>query len=508
MPALQFLAPWALVGLVSLPVLWWLLRRREDPVLRELPGLHFFDAEDVVPVSRRRLFNPLLLVALGAAAAITLAAALPTWTQERARLRVLVVQEAMLTRDFDAYADALNQERERIQAAVGDGELVWRTIGDGAIKRVGAHVLHEVALSGEADARIVLSAHPAPEAVGPVTWRQLPVAAEPPAHDVGIVAVGVEDAGGEHLLHATVHNAGTQATAVILTHEGSDPSSRAAPTHLRPGESARCALALPAAKGRVRCALKSGTAGVRLGGWRADDWVVLEREPVSVGLYGKPEARVRQAIEAAVEASGRAKLSGSTTASLVLFADPAGAAYSIPGRLDSVSLQLESQTRATDLEVPSSASLIARTHPVTRDLPPVARVRRLDPGSGALCMAGMGSGMALPVLTRHQTSWRLLAPLLGGSPELLETAFLPILIDNFLTWVGGENVGLGYRARGVLDYATTTGWTNAPAELVPHAYTFAAPKSRPARCEALPALLLAAGVLLALLWFFGWRRAR
>ena len=40
-------APWALFGLLLLPVLWWILRRARQPDVRELPTLMFLLEEEL-----------------------------------------------------------------------------------------------------------------------------------------------------------------------------------------------------------------------------------------------------------------------------------------------------------------------------------------------------------------------------------------------------------------------------------------------------------------------------
>ena len=82
----------------------------------------------------------------------------------------------------------------------------------------------------------------------------------------------------------------------------------------------------------------------------------------------------------------------------------------------------------------------------------------------------------------------------------MDTPFWPILIDNLVRTVsGGEDVGMGYRARGVLDPATSApGRVRVPFKL---SWLASAEPSVPARARPLRGpLIFGAMVCLLLLW--------
>jgi len=86
--------PWALVGLLSLPVLVWIHRRRRRAVPIDVPSVLFLEAEVAEPVAPERVrLDAELLLALAAAAFLALAATSPRVSSASSGRTVLVVEE-------------------------------------------------------------------------------------------------------------------------------------------------------------------------------------------------------------------------------------------------------------------------------------------------------------------------------------------------------------------------------------------------------------------------------
>jgi len=88
----SFTAPWALFGLLLLPVLWWILRRARVPDVRVLPTLMFLTDEDErVHAARARQIDVDAILALFALGLLVLAASGPQWVWREAGHTVRVV---------------------------------------------------------------------------------------------------------------------------------------------------------------------------------------------------------------------------------------------------------------------------------------------------------------------------------------------------------------------------------------------------------------------------------
>ena len=90
---MTFAAPWALFGLLVLPLVWWWARRRMQPLIVPLPSLMFLvDEDERLHAPRKRELDWETRVALLALTALILAAAGPGCTSGAAGRRVRVLR--------------------------------------------------------------------------------------------------------------------------------------------------------------------------------------------------------------------------------------------------------------------------------------------------------------------------------------------------------------------------------------------------------------------------------
>ena len=128
---MSFVLPWALAGLLGIPLLILLERLRRRPRSRVWPSLLLWRGlADEVEVTRRR-WEPLLLYECAAVLLLSLAAAGPAWSgSARGRVVTVLVDEspAMLARrgDGTTAAEATAREVERIARALDPADELRR----------------------------------------------------------------------------------------------------------------------------------------------------------------------------------------------------------------------------------------------------------------------------------------------------------------------------------------------------------------------------------------------
>ena len=176
---------WALLGLLAIPLLVWLERRRRRPRPLVWPSLLLWEGMPEDASARRRRVEPLLLLECLGAGLLALAAAEPALSDGgRGRHVAVLLDTAPMMRatraDGRTALEATREEVERIRAALGpdDAMTVVETAGD----------LRAVAAGLDPDGlRVVASARPGVDGPG---W--LCVGRAPQGDNVGIDAVEVE----------------------------------------------------------------------------------------------------------------------------------------------------------------------------------------------------------------------------------------------------------------------------------------------------------------------------
>ena len=186
---MSFAAPWALLGLASLPVLWWLHVRRKKPPLVDTSSLMFvLDEEEQTKLPRGRRFDWELFLTLATAALLTLAAAGPRWSRERPQrvVRVVVAGGALAWRT--GYGERVDQTLDAMSDAIAAGDrldVIWvpRREEMGAPRPSLDRLLGE-ARAGDATVRYVISDRLPQEAPMDIAW----VALGGPGENAGIVS--------------------------------------------------------------------------------------------------------------------------------------------------------------------------------------------------------------------------------------------------------------------------------------------------------------------------------
>lgn len=189
-------SPWALIGLLALPIIWWLHRHRRKPEIVALPTLMFLLEEDerVHQPRKRRLDLETALAMLGAVL-LAMAAAGPFLQQGAPVKRVRVVVSGGAPAHAIGYEEALQPVLRRIRATGAEVTIVRsprRAAGDAVVRRPSWDSLFADARAGSASVRIIIS-----DQLPAVIPGDLQVVAlDQPAGNVGIVGLRlVEDRG-------------------------------------------------------------------------------------------------------------------------------------------------------------------------------------------------------------------------------------------------------------------------------------------------------------------------
>ncbi|MHC4547432.1 MAG: BatA domain-containing protein [Planctomycetota bacterium] len=194
--------PWALLGLLGIPLLILLERWRRRPRLTAWPSLLLWRHVAPAEAPARRRLEPLLLYECLAVLLLSLAAAEPGWWTGRAgRRAVILVDEGphMLARRDDTTALAATRaELDRIRAAC-DEVQTFRVTGD---------VAQAAAGMPEADLRVLATSLPDVEGQGYVVVGRAPTGV-----NVGIDAVRVD---GDRLWFAVASDGGAPTVDVAV----------------------------------------------------------------------------------------------------------------------------------------------------------------------------------------------------------------------------------------------------------------------------------------------------
>lgn|GEM_PF-2196640 len=508
------LAPWALAGLVVLPALWWLYRRRPRFQRLEVPSLQFFTEESGDLVRRhRRSLDVDLMLALGAAAALVVAAAGPVLRGDAPGRHVRVVVSGGAPAGQRGYAEGVDRALAGLTQALKRGDrLQVLRVPDGAAAapRPSVEALLAAARAGAPDLALVVS-----DLVVEAPDVRSIALGDPTVANVGIVAADLgADGGAQRLLVTVLNDSPRPARSLLVVSVGEGAALRALVREelaLGPGEVRAVLVVAPADALELRAALESQGADALA----ADDVVVLRRRALRVSFDATLPGPYRAAVERALAASLGAGSFAEGAPPDVDFRRGSAQRSAWVGGPARVSLAvLESDE--TGVPVPAGTDLLAM-QPLTQDLSTAGLAlvvpEQVAPAARALLRRQPASGgPAWDLLVGTSEDVALLFDVLRGRPAPADEPFWPVFIDNLVRTALGEQGaasggGAGVRRQGVLDPASTRLGRQArpfdPAWLVPLSVT-AAPVSR-AGAPWLAGLGLG---LLLLLWRREGRRAR
>lgn len=468
----SFTSPWALVGLLALPLIWWLQKRLRRPPDVELPSLMFLlDEAEARALPRGRLIDAELLLALTAAALIAFAAAGPVLERRAPRTIVRVVLSGGAPAAQRGYRQRVEAMLASMRDAAGQGtrlDVRWVPGPDRSemTPRPSADALLAEALAGRASARYVLSDAPAPAETGTVTW--MPIGRDD-ADNTGIVAASVtRDDDGPAVFLTLAHQGRAPAAGRVLL--ASERGEVGATFALAPGAFRSVTLPLGTVAAptlRVRLVGEDGTA------WaddlRADDTLRLTAGPLPVHVAPElPEilrARLHHGLTAVLGSGGFVP---SDAERAVLAFGGRGAAS---GGAALPLLRVEFQLAGEGVPVrtaPRGATQVSGD-PLVRDLEGAATDFVYAPGASEiptgerLLLARVADGQTWPVLTRRERVVRLGPDPLRGTPRPVDTPFWPLFLENVVVATGHAGIGEGYRAVGLLDPESTGLGTEATA---------------------------------------------
>lgn len=461
---MSFAAPLALVGLLALPVIWWLHRRTRAPRPVTVASLLFFADLPTGASSRRtRRFDPVLALLLLGASAAALAAAGPRVDGGTARPTARVVVEGGLLRRVQGYEAAVERALAAVRAELPDDAALDVVRVESSAESTA--YLETLARLETAASRHVV-ARELPTAPGPgVRWWPLDLEATwtlpPGPANVGIVAVGVEaiDGGGVRVqvtLQASGQGEGAVEVPVRLTGPDGNPlvAGRAA---LQPGGAA--GLALELTSDQLTSLELPGTGGRSLRAvlgrddvLRTDDLVELESGTETAALQLGPglEKEVADALRAAAEAGGRMR-PGDASRLPSLHVIRLG--EEVPEIAGVRALIVPAPSGDRGLAVPARAVPVRSSSWLVRDLVVEAGSVRLSPRAieaardGTVLLGWHDGERTWPLLVELPQAILLTASPLDGRPALRTTSFLPLLLDNVVDDLVGPDIGAGWRAR-------------------------------------------------------------
>ncbi|MBL9085611.1 MAG: BatA domain-containing protein [Planctomycetia bacterium] len=485
---MALLWPFALVGLLALPVVAWLHRRLTRAVPVVVPSLRFLaDEVDADRDARRRRVDLDLWLALAGCAAVACAAAGPVWRSHGAGRTVRVVVDdgpAMAARGLDGSTAAARAEAAvaRLRARLAPEDVLARVAAAGddvvaAARRGGA------ALRVVVSDRLPALATPGVEVVA---------VGDPAARNAGLVAAAATVAGTTRRVFVAVRNDAADARVLRVAVAGGG----AAALDVAANGVASTTLDAPAGDGPIVVRLDDPD-----GALAADDEVRLVPSVLRVAVAGPDEGLpaahgdlVRRTLDVVAPgwvavAPAEAALSVGVAATVA----PAGGAALwlhpvAPG--------------ATGVRAPAGAA---------RERPPAPFGDDLDVASLDLVYARDVLASApwplLRVRTRPAggTAVEVLFDPLAGAPPPADTAAWPILVENVVTAVAGAPTPGGFRVLGLAppDRARLG---RDRRDLDDAALAGAAPDRPPVERSLRAPLLALAAVSWAALWGRGGRR--
>lgn len=431
-------APWALVGLVALPLIWWIQRHRRKAAVVELPTLMFLLEEDErVHQPRTRGLDLETVLALAAGLLLALAAAGPAFERGDPITRVRVVVSGGAPAHAAGYAERVGSALEALAATGAEVDVTWvpeRTPASRYEPRPGVDRLLGAARAGRASVRVVISDRVPDEASGDVRWIGV---GDPDAVNVGIVGARLVRVDGARQLFVTVRRdpppAAPLATTLLV-------DGRATPVTIDAEGFGASTLPLDDAETARRWTVRLGTGADALA---SDDEVRLTLTPFGVTFGDALAPRVRRAVERALYAvldpaavtEDAAVVVGPGGALEIGTVDDGGAARTAP--------------RGTAIRQPA---------PLVADLDPAGVVWVYREGDervreGERVLLGIRAEDATwPIVTRQADGRVRFAPdPTRGDPAPAEAPLWPLFIQNWIELRGR----FGLEPEGLLDPETS-----------------------------------------------------
>lgn len=500
-------APWALLGLLALPAVWWLHRRLRRPPEVAMPSLMFLqDEDDARSLPRGRRLDAELLLALAAATLLALAAAGPGLRGVRPGRLVRVVVSGGSAARMRGYRDRVQAALEGVRAALAPRDrMVVRWLpgppepGVDAPRPRDADLLAEAG-AGPASLRVVVSDRAAPQDAGDVRWVAV---GDPASANAGLVGVDLTPTDGGLEVCATLANHAPGAAHLVVRLDapgGHDPARTETVAVPAGGHALACfPRVVPGTPYVLAC-----TSDAR-DDLASDDRVRLDPAApavhVDASLPAAVGVRLRAALEALVGAQGFRLQHAREGADLSVVPasappPPAGGGWELAVEPVDVGAPAERAPPGDDQR---------GRGPVARDLDSAmadwvyaAGAATPRPGEEVLLARRAGT-RTWPVLLRAGRRVRLAPDPLRGKPAPADSPFWPLLVENLLREAGGAGVGGGYRARGLLDDdSSRPGRARQPFD--PAAVASARPVGARPRRPLRPWLLGGALLCLALLW--------
>ena len=484
-------APWALVALLSLPVIVLLHRRRRRAVPVDVPSLLFLEAEkaDADAPERVRVDADLLL-ALAAALLLSLAAIGPRFASAAPGRTVRVVVDAGPAMDAKRGDGTTAKQRawaafESIRHAIPNADALEWIFASGGIDS-----LLRIARAGEAGLRVVVSDRlPRPE---PTDVRCVAVG-DPDARNVGIVAASVDGDVPATRLFVNVLNGGPGEVEATVEGLLAGPPHVAVPRVIRIPAGVARSVEFERVFDRVRIGAPEA------GDLPADDEVTLSRRPLRVAFVEGPAgyaAPYRQAVLSGLRASLGTEGVHETASDPDLVVGPGVSAFRPVGLR--WRLLLRPLPEGTEgMRLPRAAAVDFAEPPFGVDLDPTGCDLVFAPHSPLEPKFPLVQ-VLLPVPEREMVVTFGPDPL-AGHPAPVDHPIWPLFLDDLATEILGRGVGGGWHAKGVLDPdATRLGRDVRPFD---PAWLEAVPPDRRPRERDPKILLIAAGALcLGLLW--------
>ena len=505
-------APWALFGLVALPLVWWLHKRLRRPPVVDLPSLIFLaDEADAHTLPRGRRIDAVLLLALMALLCLTLAAAGPRFVRRDARRVISVVVSGGAPAQVQGYAGRVAAVLASIRSELrgGDDLRVTWVPGQAEAEQGGRRPrdasLLAAARAGAASLRVVISDRSSAARTDDVRWVSV---GDPALSNLALVACSVRSEAGDTQVFCTVAYYGAESATFRI--RGTDIASAqiqtTRPLSLQPGAMLSHTFTFEIPTEGIQLQLLDAAGGVLADALAVDDQVLLWRVPPRIFIDASLPERLRQRIDTALEAvvgsSGvvRVQRADLATADLAFvrrgFAGPLG---------DTWTLVLEPLIEGEAAERAPAGQDPLGHDPLVRDLSSAgpewvyaASAHLTGPDERVLLQRRAASPW--PILLKSARRVRLAPDPLRGEPAPVDTPFWPLLIENFLRQAGlGGSAGAGFRATGLLHPESSRPGT-ARAGLEPAALR-GLPSSIPAEARPLrPFLILGALLCMLLLW--------
>ena len=494
---ITWLAPLALALFAVLPILWWIHRREPKPAAVTVPSLLFLEDEnqDTERPERRRIDRDLLL-ALAAAAALTIAAAGPVLGRTSDGRRILVLRD-----DSPAMAAKSAGGTTAADRALAASEAIRGLTG-------GSDRFEAVAASGgELTRRLRDATGGLRVLVSDRRPRELPAGVafvgvgDPAGVNAGIVSIDVDVVAGRRRVSATIWNDAAMSRSLRAGPMGSE-TDVACPAF----GAVRASWDL----GPIRVADEAKPTIVHLiddgGSLGADDAVVIDPSPIRVafardGLSTAVTVATKRALDAILVGAWKED----ATAQDGLFVGPIeDAPYGValvleigrvPTGVEPVRPDAHDAVSPVDSELARDLDLASSEWqyppgPTARAPWPRITINRdsRDPKTVHLWV----------VPTRGHVRWHADPSL--GRPPAIDTPLWPLFIENVVRLIGGAPGSAGHRWKGVLDPNVT----RLGRDVVPfdESALAAAPRDVIARRNALGPWLAGVGsICLAVLWF-------